>query len=150
MNNQSNGFLSVSIDFDKSHLYFPRIIVSILAILLVIIIIRAVLERRCARRAGEKTEPFHFFEKDYDKLRLFGTLGLAIVYFFSMDRVGRLFPNEGFGFLFTSIPFMILLSFLFVGKGKIKAHLIPILLSSVLTPLTVWIVLGQLFHITLP
>ena len=150
MNNGNDGLLAVNIDFEQSHLFFPRIIVTILAILLVIIVAKHFVTRARDREEGKKRERFRFFEENYDKLRLWGTIGLMVIYFFAMDFVGQLFPNQGFGFLFTSIPFMVLVSFLFVGKSKIRERLLPILLSSILTPLIVWFVLGRLFYITLP
>ncbi len=67
-----------------------------------------------------------------------------------MDFVGRLFPNQGLGFLITSIPFMFVMSFLLVGKENFKNHRVSILISSVVTPLFAWILFAKLFFITLP
>ncbi|KEA63950.1 hypothetical protein ADIMK_1878 [Marinobacterium lacunae] len=74
---------------------------------------------------------------------------LVIVYFWSMDAVGQFFPNTGMGFLLTSIPFMLLLSLLYV-HSLTRRVLLGIGLNSIIAPLAAWYVLGQLFAISLP
>ena len=92
---------------------------------------------------------FHFFEKNNDKLKLFGTIILLIIYFNGMEFVGGFFPNMGYGFLFTSIVFMFVISLLFIGKPT-KKKLIAITANSVITPVLAWYLFNYLFHITLP
>jgi hypothetical protein len=84
-----------------------------------------------------------------DKLRFVGTLVLTIAYFLLMDYVGAFFPTQGLGFLFVTIPFIFLLSLLYmheVGRKKILA----ISLNALIAPALAWYVLAQLFNISLP
>ena len=144
---EETSLFQVTIDFDQSHLFFPTIIFWVLVILLAAIVI--VFGRPWLRGVRNGDRKLSFFVENFDKLRLFGTLGLAIAYLISMDFVGRLFPNMGFGFLFMSVPFMFVLSLLYahhVDRKKITIMAI----NSVVAPSMVWYVLGYLFHITLP
>ncbi|MDV6317443.1 tripartite tricarboxylate transporter TctB family protein [Chromohalobacter sp. HP20-39] len=145
-----NGFLSlfdVSISFEQSHLFFPRIITWVLVVMLGVILIK---ERRAIlpglRKAGEAV-----FTKggSFDRLRFFGTIVLTTVYFYSMYVVGRQFPNTGYGFLLMSIPFIFLLSLLYVEK-RTRKNIAIISVTAVIAPLLVWFLLARLFGITLP
>lgn len=144
------GFLSITIDFQQSHLFFPRIMIGVIIVLVVAIAIKELLSRARKGTLKELFKGFSFFEPGFNKAKLFGTFGLVILYFVLMDYVGRLFPNEGLGFLSTSIPFMLALSVLFAGKEVVKKHWIAIVVSSVVTPLAAWLLFGKLFFITLP
>ncbi len=147
---ESKGLLSVTIDFDRSHLFFPRIVIGILILLLLIIGITNLIKYKKRGNLKESVRAIRFFEENYDKVKLFGTIGLLVVYFWSMDHLGRLFPNQGLGFLIASIPYMFVQAMLFVGKDNVKKHLVAISVTSVLTPLFSWILFGKLFFITLP
>lgn len=142
---QGTGIFSVAIDFDQSHLFFPGIIQWVLLILAVAIAL--VHGREFARNIrGASLLP----DRDsFDVVRVFGTLGLVVLYFVSMNWVGQLFPNTGMGFLLMSIPFMIALSLLYVHDLDRK-KLLVIVANAVLSPLVAWYVLAQLFFITLP
>lgn len=141
------SLFSVTIDFEQSHLFFPRIITWVLLIMLGIIIVR---ERKAIlpglRRAGKAV-----FSKggDFDRFRFFGTLVLTTAYFYLMYAVGRIFPNTGYGFLLMSMPFIFLLSMLFVGT-KTRKNVMIILANAVIAPGLAWYILSQLFNITLP
>jgi hypothetical protein len=100
-----------------------------------------------AVRSGTKSLPFT--RGPFDKWRFFGTLVLTIAYFLSMQYVGEIFPNTGLGFLFVSMPYMLLLSWLFLHVRD-KKHLLIVTVNSIVGPLVVWYVLAQLFGITLP
>ena len=101
MGDTASSLLAVKIDFDQSHLFFPRIIMCLLLLLLVII---AVLYGRNFFqdiRAGRRR--VRFFQENYDKIRLLGTIIGVVIYFVLMDYVGTLFPNTGLGFLLVSL-----------------------------------------------
>lgn len=147
MSQTLTSLLEVSIDFDQSHLFFPKLVVTLLAgmLLLIAVIHRArLVEIVRTRGAG-----LSFFEENADKFRLFSTLGLIVIYFVSMDYVGQLFPNTGLGFLFCSIAFVAALSLVYVHKVT-RSVLLVIGCNALIAPLTVWYVLGSLFDITLP
>lgn len=146
MEKQSGPF-SVAIDFERSHLFFPNIIHWVLVILALMIVL--VHGREIVRHVQGWSESYREHGLDYDRLRLFGTLGLVIAYFLLMEWVGQFFPNTGMGFLLVSMPFMALLSLLYVhdlNRGKLLA----ILACAIIAPLSAWYVLAQLFFITLP
>ena len=141
------GFLSVHIDFATSHLFFPNIIHWVLAILGISILI--VHRREIVGTLRGWAETWKARNIDFDKLRLFGTLAIIIVYFAAMEPVGELYPNTGFGFLIMSIPFMFSLSLLYVHDPNPKKLLI-MGANAVIVPLVAWYVLAELFFITLP
>lgn len=139
--------LTVSIDFDQSHLFFPKIIHWVLLILFLMIVIFVGRSYLREVRTGKKSLPFT--EGRFDLFRFFGTIILTILYFVSMEYVGGFFPNTGLGFLIMSIPYMFLLSLLYVHHRD-RRHLLMITLNSGIAPVVAWYVLAQLFGITLP
>lgn len=138
---------TITIEFDKSHLFFPRIIHWVLAIQLVLIAIFVL--RPFLREVSAGTKQLPFTKSHFDFFRFFGTLILTILYFLLMDFVGQFFPNTGLGFLIMSIPFMFLLALLYVHHRD-KKHLIIITVVSIAAPIIAWYVLARLFAITLP
>lgn len=145
-----NGFLSlfeVTIDFEQSHLFFPRIITWILIVMLGIILVR---ERRSImpglKRAGQAV---FMGAGDFDRFRFFGTLVLTTVYFYSMYVVGGIFPNTGYGFLLMSMPFIFLLALLYVDNRS-RRNVAIIAATAIIAPALAWGILAQLFGITLP
>ena len=147
MESEAPSLFKVTIDFDQSHLFFPTIVQWVLLVLLLAIFliygpgyIRDV-------RAGRKKLPFQGIT--FDHLRFFGTIGLTVVYFLSMDYVGEFFPNEGLGFLFMSILFLFVLSLLYV-HGITRRKLTVISLTALITPTVAWHVLANMFNISLP
>lgn len=147
MDKDSLSIFEISIDFQKSHLFFPTIVMWVLLVLLAAIFIIYGLPLLRALSSGEKT--LSFSAKDFDKLRFFGTIVLTIAYFLSMDYVGNFFPNMGLGFLLMSIPFMFLLSLLYVHNLDRRKFLL-ISLNSMISPGVAWYVLANLFNISLP
>ena len=147
MGDSVSKFLSVKIDFDQSHMFFPKIIMWLLLLLFILIVI--LYGRQFIKDLKEGRKSLRFFEENYDKMRLFGTIGLVIIYFILMDYVGEFFPNTGLGFLLVSIPFMMCLSFLYVHDLN-KKRAVIILLNSIIAPVAAWYILGNLFNITLP
>lgn len=147
---EDNGLFSINIDFATSHLFFPRIMIWIIIFLAVIIGAKELIKKLRDGSLKESLKGFRFFEENYDRLKLFGSIIFVAVYFFLMDFIGRFFPNEGLGFLIASILFMFAMSFLLVGKGNFRKHRISILISSLVTPLAAWILFAKVFFITLP
>lgn len=141
------SLLEVSIDFDQSHLFFPRLVLGLLAGMLVLLAL--VYRRRLAEIVRTRGAGLSFFEANADKFRLFSTLVLVVVYFLAMDYVGGLFPNTGLGFLLCSIAFIFALSLVYVHEIS-RRTLVIIGCNALIAPLTAWIVLGKLFEITLP
>lgn len=147
---ENSDFLSINIDFERSHLFFPRIIIGIIILLLVIIGLKELIIKIRAGNLKKSIQEFHFFEENYDKLKLYGSIISVACYFFFMDFIGQFFPNQGLGFLISSMPFMFVMSFLLVGKDNFKIYRTSILISSVITPLFAWVLFAKLFYITLP
>jgi len=141
------SLLEVSIDFDQSHLFFPRLVIGLLVGMLLLLAL--VYRHRLVEIVRTRGAGLSFFEENADKFRLFSTLGLVVLYFIGMDYVGGLFPNTGLGFLLCSIVFIFLLSLVYVHEITRKV-LITISCNALIAPLTAWIVLGKLFEITLP
>ena len=141
------GFLSVHIDFSQSHLFFPNIIHWVLGILAIAILI--VHRREIVDTLRAWRDKWMAREVDFDRLRLFGTIVIIVVYFMAMEPVGEFYPNTGFGFLVMSIPFMFLLSLLYVHEPNPK-KLAIMGANAVIAPLVAWYLLAQLFFITLP
>lgn len=142
-----SDLFTVSIVFEQSHLFFPRIIHWILLLMLVAIVLTQALPYVRGVRAGRRTLPFtagHF-----DRWRFFGTLVLTTAYFLSMQYVGEFFPNTGFGFLLMSIPYMFALSWLYLHERS-RRHLLYTAINALLSPVIAWYVLAKLFNITLP
>ncbi len=142
-----SNLLSVSIDFETSHLFFPAIIHWILAGLFAVILVTRVVPFLAAVRRGERTLPI--VGESMDGMRFFGTLALIVAYFYLMAVVGNQFPYTGYGFLFVSIPFVFLMSLLYMHE-KTKKALTIAAINAVVAPSLVWFILAKLFAITLP
>ena len=142
-----SSLFKVSIDFDQSHLFFPKLVTWFLLFQLVVIFLVYGIPYIRDVRNGKRPSPFSGRQRD--NLRFFGTIVLTIVYFLSMDYVGEYFPNTGLGFLFTSIVFIFVLSLLYVHR--IDRHKMLVLsLNALIAPSVAWFVLARLFNITLP
>lgn len=137
----------VHIKFNESHLFFPTIVEWVLVVLLGAIVV--VYGPAFVRDVRSGKRNLSFRGADFDKLRFFGTIVLTIVYFQSMDVVGQFFPNQGLGFLIMSIPFMFILSVLYV-HGITRLRLAIIGLNALILPSIAWYTLENLFNISLP
>lgn len=142
-----SGLLSVSIDFETSHLFFPAIIHWILGGLFAVILLTKVIPFMAAVKRGEQTLPI--IGESRDNFRLFGTLILIVAYFYLMAVVGEQFPYTGYGFLFVSIAFVFLMSLLYLHEWTKKSIAI-VVANAVIAPSLAWFVLAKLFAITLP
>lgn len=140
-------FFTVTINFEQSHLFFPGIIHWVLLLLFLLIVVFVGKPYLQAVKSGTRSLPFS--EGHFDKFRFFGTLLLTVLYFILMEFVGAFFPNTGLGFLIMSIPYMFLLSLIYLHHRD-KRHLIMISINSLVAPVTAWYVLARLFGITLP
>ncbi len=139
--------LSVSIDFETSHLYFPTIISWIMAGLFAVILVTKVAPFLVAVKRGERTLPI--VGEPMDGWRFFGTLALIVAYFYLMAVVGNLFPYTGYGFLFVSMAFVFLMSLMYMHEWTKKALTI-VVVNAIVAPSLAWFVLAKLFNITLP
>ena len=138
--------LSLAIDFDQSHLFFPRIISITLCVLLGLIIIK---ERRVLVGLARKCFSGELRPDSYQSKRLAMVVSLIAAYFWLMGLLGDWYPNMGLGFLIASIPFIGLFSLLYVPELT-KKILVVITANAVLAPFIVWYVLGQLMNVSLP
>ncbi|UTW00019.1 tripartite tricarboxylate transporter TctB family protein [Marinomonas rhizomae] len=136
---------TVVIDFDTSHLFFPRIVISLLLILGLVIVVSYFRPVMQAIRAGR----YQFFVKNADFFRLLMTFALIPAYFWGMDAIGTMLPNMGLGFLLASIPFVFLMSMLYC-HDMTRRNLIIIVSNAVITPTFVWGVLYHLFAVSMP
>ncbi len=124
--------------YSTSHLFFPKIIITVLIFLGLWIILPKLI------KAIKNKQPLFpkdkkFFIENYDKVKLFGTLILLVLYFLALGWIG---------FVPASLIFIFLFNVLYCGT-KPKS----LLLSGIITVVSViltWLVFGVLFNITLP
>ncbi|WP_110601284.1 MULTISPECIES: tripartite tricarboxylate transporter TctB family protein [Salinicola] len=147
MESQWLSLLDVTIDFDQSHLFFPRIVTWILVVLLAIILITRY--RRLVPGLKHAGRVLAGREGDFDHRRFFGTLALTTAYFYLMGVLSDVFPNTGYSFLIMSVLFVFLLSLLYVDRPTRRLWVI-LVLNALIAPTLAWYVLAQLFRITLP
>lgn len=143
----ASDLLSVSIDFETSHLFFPHIVHWVLGVLFAVILVTKVAPFMAAVKRGERTLPI--VGESRDSARFFGTLVLISAYFYLMAVVGDLFPYTGYGFLFVSMAFVLVMSLMYLHEWTKKA-LIIVVINAIVAPTLVWFVLAKLFTITLP
>jgi len=140
-------FLRMTIDFDRSHLFFPHIVTGILLGLFALIVVLrgpALVARLRANGIGLLLPA-----PGFDHARFLGTLGLIVVYFVAMDFFSDFAPNTGLSFLFTSIVFMAALSLLYV-HGLTRRKLMLIAACSGGLPFVAWYAFTTFFNLTLP
>lgn len=135
--------MRVTVDFDRSHLIFPTLI----GVILVLLGLAILLTHRHAI-AGSGAMWGRIFT-GMDKTRFLGTLALSVIYFLLMVPVGNIWPNTGLGFLICSIPFVALISMLYMHERGARA-LLPVVIVSVLAPTIVWWLFTYIFALTLP
>lgn len=130
----------IKIVHSQSHLVFPTIVIGILIILLIIIIIQAVMKAKKQNKPFLDIKNKKFFVENYDKLKLWGSILLFVLYILSLELIG---------FLFASILFITLFNVLFAGTTKKRSLIGSIVISSVAS-FTLWFLFGYVFNITLP
>ncbi|WP_251976304.1 tripartite tricarboxylate transporter TctB family protein [Salinicola avicenniae] len=141
------SLLDVSIDFDQSHLFFPRIVTWVLVILLGLILVTRY--RRVMPGIQRAGRVLAGREGHFDHKRFFGTLILTTLYFYLMGVLSDVFPNTGYSFLIMSVVFVLSLSLLYLDRFTPRLLTI-VILNALIAPTLAWYVLSQLFRITLP
>jgi hypothetical protein len=133
------NFLAIKIVHSQSHMFFPKIIITVLAILFVIMMVQRYFDRKKQNKPFINHD-FKFFIKGFDKIKLFGTVILLVLYVGTMNITG---------FLLGSIIFISLFNILYAGSKEIKSIIASIGIAS-LESVIVWYVFGQLLAVTLP
>lgn len=155
--------LKVKIPYSTVHLFFPRIVIFILCFLAVVLLIQYALKCKREHKPFINKEKLKFFEPGYDKVKLFGSLVLFILYIITL---------EPWGFLLSSIIFIFLFNLLFAGSvqitksendkqssawimrlGTVEINWKSVLVGlaiSVITSTVVWFLFYKIFNITLP
>lgn len=126
-----------SYQYSTSHLFFPKIIITLLIVLGAIIVIPKAVT---AVRAGKGFTMPKFFVDGFDPLKLFGTIVLMILYVLALDNIG---------FVPASIIFVFLFNVLFCGTLNPKSLLISAVIA-VVAPVATYYIFGVLFNVTLP
>lgn len=134
---------AVTVDFDTSHLLFPRIITVVLLLLGVMILIQE------HRRIAASGLYWQAILTRMDKPRFFGVLAVTVIYFCTMVPVGDIWPNTGLGFLICSIVYVFLVGTLFLHRRS-RRTLLPVALTALIAPSLVWWLFTHLFYLTLP
>lgn len=141
-----------------SHWIFPPIIIKILIILLFIMLIMRFLETKRKGIPFFDFKNYNFFTENWDKLKLIGSLILFILYLSTLQIVG---------FLAGSIFFIFIFNLLFTGVENLKEFKLAILektffknngfksiinsfIISTVFSVSIWLIFGQIFQITLP
>ncbi len=135
-----DDLLKVSIKHSTNHLVFPRIILGILVVFLVILLVQAIQKSVKTKTHLLQFRGKRFFIEDFDKLKLFGTVILLALYAFAMPRIG---------FIVSGILFISLFHILFVSRRDLKNIAISVGISSVET-VAIWLIFSQLLNVTLP
>lgn len=133
----------VTIDFDTSHLVFPRIIAIVVGLLGLMILIRD------RARIAQAPQTWRVTFSEMDKPRFFGTIGLTLIYFALMVPVGNIWPNTGMGFLICSVPFVFGIGVLYLHERSLR-DLIPVAILAVVAPPLAWWLFYSVFFLTLP
>lgn len=136
--------LNVSIDFDSSHMFFPKIVITCMIFIGMIIVYR---ERRLIVDSLRKFSANEIINNRNYKAYLF--IALISAYILGMEALGEIFPNTGYAFLILTIPLMFIIPLLIENEFT-KRKIIYMAINAVVSPIIAWVVLGQLFNITLP
>jgi hypothetical protein len=118
----------------------PKIIIGVLIILAVIIFVQEYMKAKKANKSFMSLKGWRFFAEGYDKVKLFGSIGLLFAYIGLMKLIG---------FIASSIIIASLFNILFAEKKDKKSIAICIGIS-VIEALLLWFVFGYIFEITLP
>jgi hypothetical protein len=134
-----DSFFKLEVQYSTSHLFFPKIVIGILAVLAVIIVTKNVIVRVHNKKPIISKE-WRFFVKDADLFMLFGSLGLFILYILVLDMLG---------FLVSSLICIFLFNLLFCRTLKLKSILISLVIT-VISSVLVWYLFSVVFNISLP
>lgn len=125
--------------YSTSHLFFPKIIITVLIVLGLWIIIPKII-KRIKNKQPLFPKDRKFFVENYDKVKLFGSIILLVLYILALEWIG---------FVPASLIFIFLFNVLFTGTIEWKSLLVSGIITVVFVILT-WLVFGVLFNITLP
>ena len=130
---------NIKVVYSTSHWVVPKIVICIVILLGAAVLIT---EGIANRKNGKPFfgERIRLLQKDYYKLKFWGTLVLFILYILALDIIG---------FLFASIIFIFLFNVLFCGTFAKKSLLISAVISLSFS-IGIWYVFGTVFNITLP
>lgn len=124
----------------QSHNIFPTIVFYILILLLLIMLIQAMMKAKKENKPLLNFKGKKFFVENPDKVKLFGTLILLIVYVVSMKLIG---------FIPSSIISLTLFNLLYAAKRD-KKEIRNSIGISVIETMLIWVIFGYMFNITLP
>ena len=126
------------------HLFFPYLIGIICVVLLVIILIQRALKCRKEGTPFINFKGYHFFKPGYDKVKLWVSLILFVLYIITLPILH---------FAWTSVIFIFLFNVLFEMKPGKPFEFKSVLISAVIALASswgVWYLFYQVFNITLP
>lgn len=132
--------LKLKIIHSQSHTIFPKIVFYILILLLLIMLIQAMMKAKKENKPLLNFKDKKFFVENPDKVKLFGTLVLLIVYVVSMKLIG---------FIPSSIISLTLFNLLYAAKRD-KKEIRNSIGISIIETMLIWVVFGYMFNITLP
>lgn len=136
--------LNVSIDFAESHWFFPKIVITCLFVVLAVILVK---ERKTI---AQSVSGFSFKSIiNHENYKAYIFIGLVSIYILVMEALGEVFPNTGYAFLISTIPFLFVIPLL-IEKDITKRKIIIMAINAIVSPIIAWVVLGQMFGITLP
>ena len=137
-------FLREWLKIRNMHLFFPYLIASICALLFVIILIQRAIKCKKDGTPFINFKNYHFFKPGYDKVKLWGSLVLFILYIIALPELH---------FAWASVIFIFLFNVLFDMKPGKLFDIKSILISAVIAFVGswgVWYLFFQVFNITLP
>ena len=126
------------------HLFFPYLIGCICAILFVVILIQRAIKCKKDGTPFINFKNYHFFKPNYDKVKLWGSLILFILYIAILPVLH---------FAWTSVIFIFLFNVLFDMKPGKPFEFKSVLISAVIAlagSWGVWYLFFKVFNITLP
>ncbi|MDF2530503.1 MAG: conserved rane protein of unknown function [Clostridia bacterium] len=135
-----SDLFKIDITYSRSHWVMPKIIIGVLIILAVVIFIQEYLKAKKANKPFMSLKGWRFFAEGYDKVKLFGSIGLLFAYIGLMKLIG---------FIASSIIIASLFNILFVEKKDKKSIAICIGIA-VIEALLLWFVFGYILEVTLP
>ena len=137
-------FLREWLKIRNMHLFFPYLVGWICAILFVIILIQRAIKCKKTGTPFINFKNYHFFRLNYDKVKLWGSLILFILYIIALPILH---------FAWASVIFIFLFNVLFEMKPGKLFEFKSVLISAIIAlagSWGVWYLFFQVFNITLP
>jgi putative tricarboxylic transport membrane protein len=123
--------------YSTSHYFFPKIVIAILIVLGLIIVIPKII--KAIKNKEHLFKGKRFFIENYDKVKLVGSIVLLALYILALEWIH---------FLAASLIFIFLFNVLYCGF-KWKSLIVSGTISAI-SVITVWLVFGVAFNVTLP